>query len=491
MGIVDLKTDLKNLKYSDSGVKGPYVQKDINNPPTYNALSSQGTRRLDDLVRMSKMMTDTGGIKFAANQAILASLGSKGLKAKLKSALIGTTKVVGSTLAQVPVSGTGTHFIRGFGGYAYLQNGGVALPGVLGFIQRNFTSVGEVHGSSVVLGGSNVSGTVETQHNSKESPLAEASIVIPQSRKGITPVGKKPEEYKVQSGVNELSEIVNNETALSLNEDTLPEHASRTGEFQIVNFQKNRGDKYEVRDYTKESITFRLSTGNQSKRTRDRSKYTISDRDTIDQINALERSTVSILEQGNTLADIIPFEFHIIAPEPDNVTKKYDKDNFIYFRAHMDNLGDTFTGTWNSTKYIGRAEPMYTYTEFGRSINFAFKIAAFSRDELKPLYKKLNFLASSTAPTYSNAGSFMRGTYARITIGDYMVRIPGFFKTVDLTWDINYPWEVALETGEDIPRVPHILNVSCTFQPIHDFLPTLGAPFIMDNRFNDLAPANA
>jgi len=67
---------LKSLKYPSG--QAPYVQKDINNPPIYNSLSTPITRRVDDVVRFTKMLTDTPGIKFLTNQALLSQADTLG-----------------------------------------------------------------------------------------------------------------------------------------------------------------------------------------------------------------------------------------------------------------------------------------------------------------------------------------------------------------------------------------------------------------------------
>lgn len=168
-------------------------------------------------------------------------------------------------------------------------------------------------------------------------------------------------------------------------------------------------------------------------------------------------------------AQIIPFEFKVMEGE--------DRNNFLYFRAFLDSMSDNYTGDWQGTKYVGRAEDVYNYTGFSRDVSFAFKIAALSKDELKPLYRKINLLAGTTAPTYDSNGAFMRGTLTRVTIGDYLRETNGFIKSVGLSWDVAYPWEIDLEESGEL-KVPHILNVDIGFTPIHNFAPTTRSTYI-------------
>ena len=76
----------------------------------------------------------------------------------------------------------------------------------------------------------------------------------------------------------------------------------------------------------------------------------------------------------------------------------------------------------------------------------------------------------------------MRGVFSRLTIGDWISEIPGFFTSVNLSWQTSYPWEIKLDNDldSDVDQYPHILDVSCNFQPIHDFAPSnsISTPFI-------------
>ena len=221
----------------------------------------------------------------------------------------------------------------------------------------------------------------------------------------------------------------------------------------------------------------RVGLGNPGKASRLRTSYTISDPDTVDKINELDVSEVPLdgIEENR---DLIQLEFQVITPE---------KTYYLAFRALLDTFDDSFNGSWNSSKYIGRADSFYTYSGFERSINIGFKIAAQSKDEMKPLYKKIATLASVTAPTYGTGGRFMRGTIAKVTVGDYIYEQPGIIESVQYTWQKDYPWEISFqnpegEGGKD-QILPHVLDVSISFKVIHDFLPEAGVtPFITNHR---------
>ena len=184
----------------------------------------------------------------------------------------------------------------------------------------------------------------------------------------------------------------------------------------------------------------------------------------------------SLLDDWEDLRDFVDFRFEVLQSNDSTVVQN------IIFRAFLDNFSDNYTATHNEIKYNGRGEPFYTYNSFNRAVSISFKIAAQSREEMKPLYQKLNYLVAQTAPNYSSTGR-IRTPYMRLTMGDYFSRIPGFCRNISVAWNTNYPWEIKLDReGKDntMKVLPHVLDVTLAYQPIHSFVPNngLNAPFI-------------
>jgi hypothetical protein len=95
----------------------------------------------------------------------------------------------------------------------------------------------------------------------------------------------------------------------------------------------------------------------------------------------------------------------------------------------------------------------------------------------------------------------MRGNLHKLTIGEYFYRTPGILKSMNISVDDNYPWEIkysepetarSFETKDftgttnqgnedftnsnsdaDMMELPQVVNVSCTFTPILSELPSL------------------
>ena len=192
----------------------------------------------------------------------------------------------------------------------------------------------------------------------------------------------------------------------------------------------------------------------------------------IDRLNALMPFNVN--EGGTPFSDdysndIIKFAFEAISN--DNPTKT----TALVFRAFLSGISDNHAAEYNTFKYLGRGENFRTYQGFDRTVNFSFKIFAQSRPELRPMYEKLNYLASQVYPDYSPSTSAMRAPIIKLTIGDYLYRTPGVLESINITIEDDSSWEIASLQGEKESRavgeLPHYLNVTVSFKPIMDILP--------------------
>jgi len=170
--------------------------------------------------------------------------------------------------------------------------------------------------------------------------------------------------------------------------------------------------------------------------------------------------------------DLIKFVFEAISNDDPSFSMA------LFFRAFLTaGITDSNSAQLNAFKYQGRGENFYTYQGFDRTIGFSFRVAAGSRDELRPLYNKVNSLISQVYPDYSPKQGIMRAPVIRMTIGDYLYRVPGFLESVNVTVDNNYPWEINLEKSQlgDIAQLPQVLDVAVSFKPIMDILPRRSA----------------
>ena len=149
----------------------------------------------------------------------------------------------------------------------------------------------------------------------------------------------------------------------------------------------------------------------------------------------------------------------------------------LAFRAFLGGITDSYTAGINTQQYTGRGENFYTYSGQTRKISLSWTIAALSREELLPMYKRLNYLASMTAPKYVNG--FMQGPIVSLTVGGYIYNLPGYIEgfSVDIAEDAT--WDIAItpngEKDNTISQLPHVVKVSgFNFTPLPNYLPEAG-----------------
>jgi len=155
-----------------------------------------------------------------------------------------------------------------------------------------------------------------------------------------------------------------------------------------------------------------------------------------------------------------------------------NSDDIIVFRAVLTNLGDSFAANWTPVNMIGRADPNYIYTGYSRDLSISFDIYATDRDEMQPIYRKLNALAGYTAPTYDPETIAMEGPWMRITIGDLFNQTPVILNSLSYDYGVaDAPWEINIEDDPNMMQVPFKISVQCSFNVVADQLPQKGGRF--------------
>jgi hypothetical protein len=220
------------------------------------------------------------------------------------------------------------------------------------------------------------------------------------------------------------------------------------------------------------TVEGRINLENPADKNRNLISYTSgSDIGPVDRINALPIYQSENVTDNSVKNDLVKFRIAVINNQDPN------KKTFIHFRAFLGAISDNFNATWNPTKYLGRGEDFYTYNGFTRTVSLSWTIAAQSKEELIPMYRKLNYLASTLTPDYSDNG-YMKGNLVQLTIGGYFYEQPGIITGMNISMTEDSTWEIGIddEGGSDnsVKELTHIIRVEgFSFTPIHNFRPSL------------------
>ena len=538
MPLIDLKTDLRSLRFGNDRPGGgssgqPYIQKPLPSPEDSpsNVFNTGGpdfllrgglmapSRVVNDVSRLTQMFFDLKspkGALFSANQNLLSRTAvkteaSKGVGYGGGGVNAGVYLPT-STILQAGVSGTGTHLnllgldptsqVAPDDGGGFLASLGLGLNSYFNVVKNqeegdnrlvglyDAISLGRskerfggqkgvnlnTNGNTVLLeyggGPGSILGIGKTkipfadQRTGKNNPLATSQpgyfLGTQKGAKFLTVVSS-PEDFMLPSRYNSKinfdfrktiaaqNSITDTSTILS----TAPGYTSNKALDQRVN-QGSPG------------------AANTANGTKNVYNYGIA----ANQMQALDKITAmpmyensgSVSSKEKPVNDLCKFRIATI-----NNNKSDGSAVYMHFRAFIDEFTDNYGATWNQVQYVGRGDSLANYGGFTRNISMGFTVFAQSKAELIPMYKKLNYLASSLAPDYSNAG-FMKGNLVRMTMGGYIFEQPGYLTSLTYTIPQESPWEIGInaqgEYDSSVKELSHMIRVSLAFTPIHNFLPS-------------------
>ena len=158
---------------------------------------------------------------------------------------------------------------------------------------------------------------------------------------------------------------------------------------------------------------------------------------------------------GKEVKDFIKFRIR------DAVNGKY-----IIFPALISGISDNSSAEVSPTSYIGRADKVYVYGGYTRSISFTVQIVAQRKADIDIIWEKINYAKGLTLPKYEkfiSKGGVEDNTrpvapIVYLTLGDMFNNAPGFFTSVNLSIPENSTWE--LEEGL---QVPHLCTLAFEF----------------------------
>ena len=465
-------------------------------------------RAKDDLKRLTSYYLDgTKGLLFIAKQNLLSRVGT-GFGSETKKSVSNALGLIKegvylptSTLAQAAVSGVGGHLLKQgidptgkipllkLPKYEDVNNKKIKknrLVKILDthtkrFNKNKIESYGGGPGSVLGIGRTKIRYATDSEGKNKVSSIISNKSLISKFGNFSTWDNQDFNKDRIfDVFFNQKLPIKNSETLGDFRERLVkPNNQLKTSTFLSLspnykdfNIEKrlnyrSGGTKGNILDYTKGK---RDVNGN------------IIDSDLINLSSIYKDIKASTDPQ---LKDIIDFRIGVF--DNKSIGKKEVIDKYwLHFRAFLEGFDDSYKASWKSQEYMGRAEKFYRYNSFDRDISLSFNLVAFSKQELIPIYKKLNYLASHLAPSYSNAG-YMSGNLIQLTVGNYLWEQPGFIESISIKVDDDTPWEINLgldgeeesqkitqdKTSIIVKQVPHRVKVSMKFTPIHRFRPQI------------------
>ena len=200
----------------------------------------------------------------------------------------------------------------------------------------------------------------------------------------------------------------------------------------------NEGDRAEKEDYDNNNIEtkFNFGTPGLVKLGENRVDWENIDPNAKGFLERFDKVNASDITTADEMDDLIRLWF------------KMGKER-IQFRGTVSGITDTFSPSWDSIKYNGRADQAYQYKTFERSLSFTFKVYATSRIEMKPIYNKLAKLAKMTMPAYGTSAGYT-GNLIEFRLGSLFNERQAFIESLSYSMSDETPWDINrdLKLGE-------------------------------------------
>jgi len=427
---IEGKTQLNKLKYGSFNVGNePIIQKTI--PTTIEdqgPKSTSGSKKGDDLARIAALMTRAQGLSYLSNEAQLGRVRIKGkeqseegssLLGNLIGGSVSAARVLGSTLAQVPVNSTGIHFVKGF--------------------QRNSHYLGRNYAGEVKEGGKfvNTGNEIEVDAFKLKTQSSEKG-----SYKGQTPPEIMPQPTPEKNIENRV---------------------------RLGNIGIRPKDKRTIKDiYSKEVSEDQIDRINALEPFVGRGDPKNNFAEFRSKTRDLAKFRFEVIDSDNTGQNTFLVFRALIDSIDDNHTADWATTRYI-------GRGEPFYNYLGSTRSISVSFKVAAMTR--HELKPIYNKLNYLVSATSPSYSTS---VKSDSENVENTGGFMRGTFVKLTIGSFLYELPGFIESLDIAWNTTYPWEIALngpdEDGvdNDVQELPMVLDVGLSFRPVHSFIPETG-----------------
>lgn len=133
----------------------------------------------------------------------------------------------------------------------------------------------------------------------------------------------------------------------------------------------------------------------------------------------------------------------------------------LQFRSYLKAFSDSVSANYADVTYVGRPDVLKVFKNTTRQVTIGFLVPAFSKDDLKGIYSKLNKLVQ-IATTGTKNGTYVDGPFLSVTVGNWFVDTPAVANSIKFdTNPTEYSWDVNYE-------VPQIVDVSLDLSILSD-----------------------
>lgn len=224
-------------------------------------------------------------------------------------------------------------------------------------------------------------------------------------------------------------------------------------------------------------------------------------------------NTLNVLGKDKKIDDPIVADWTEWNPYQDDIIAFFFYDvvnqRYIPFRATIKSLTEANNASWEELVFIGRADRLYSYSGFSRTLSFSFNVMIGSIVELIPTWQRLNYLSSLVKPSrytvasqealmatqdsqFAQYNNFLVPPMVMLTIGDLIKDQPIVVTSVSLNIPDDAVWETlnsnnsskwgylaniiqSQKVGKNYGQLPREAVVSITSNVLEKERPRVGA----------------
>lgn len=135
--------------------------------------------------------------------------------------------------------------------------------------------------------------------------------------------------------------------------------------------------------------------------------------------------------------------------------------NTIPFSAYLSGYTENYDSSWDSIKYNGRADFLYTFNSYKKTASFKLQIPIFNKNELKSKHEALKKLQTGLAGKYLD--NRLGGILTRINLGYYLYNSVCIINNLSISIPNDVSWDWAVDGDKDLA---YAMLLEATFQVI-------------------------
>jgi hypothetical protein len=160
------------------------------------------------------------------------------------------------------------------------------------------------------------------------------------------------------------------------------------------------------------------------------------------------------------------------------ITDARDHANSVSFKAFLKAFNDSYTSNWNETTVYARMDPIYTFQNTTRVINFEIDIPAYDVHEAVKNLQNLSRLVRMLYPSYTSVktGTLMTaapvvaikfGNLIDDSSGNSKIGLYGILSGIAVNPDTDAGFFTGHNAESGINIAPKLHRLTCEFKPLH------------------------